>query len=159
MKSLLVASCMSGLIAAAPLSAQTPTPQSPSAAPSAPLEPVPGTREPGPNVPPPIERPRPGTPQDPTVPRPPLGAERTLRGGPADAMRAPGEPTTAANHLIDDPPRRGGRISETAPAAPAGSGQSRFQVDLKTCEALDAASRASCRQEMFAARAQGLYRN
>jgi hypothetical protein len=61
---------------------------------------------------------------------------------------------------IDEPADRpGGRISETAPSPRAGTGETRFRADLASCRAREPESQTSCRQEMSAARAQGLYRN
>lgn len=61
---------------------------------------------------------------------------------------------------IDDPADRpGGRISETAPSPRAATGEARFRADLSSCRAREPEFQTSCRQEMFAARAQGLYRN
>ena len=61
---------------------------------------------------------------------------------------------------IDEPAERpGGRISETAPSPRAGTGETRFRADLASCRAREPESQTSCRQEMSAARAQGLYRN
>jgi hypothetical protein len=61
---------------------------------------------------------------------------------------------------LDDPPRTMGRISETAPMPRAAeSGSERFRSDLRRCDTLEPAARGACRQEMSAARAQGLYRN
>jgi hypothetical protein len=160
MKPLLVASCISALLAAGPLVAQTPPAGSAGPRPPA-AAPIPGTQEQGRPVPP-TDSMRPGTMQDPTAPRPPLGAgsDRPTPGAPADRMGSPSERSTGSDRPIDDPPRRGGRISETAPApSPGGTAPSRFQADLRTCDTLERESRASCRQEMFAARAQGLYRN
>jgi hypothetical protein len=67
---------------------------------------------------------------------------------------------TPPARTIDVPSDRpAGRVSETAPAPRAVSGETRFRADLATCRTLEAASQASCRREMYAARAQGLYRN
>jgi hypothetical protein len=52
----------------------------------------------------------------------------------------------------------GGRVSETAPTPRVSRGEGRFRADLASCTTLEPESRASCRQEMYAARAQGMYR-
>ena len=71
-------------------------------------------------------------------------------------------PTLGASRerTIDEPADRpAGRISETAPSPRAGSGNARFRDDLASCRTLEPESQTSCRREMSAARAQGLYRN
>jgi hypothetical protein len=91
--------------------------------------------------------------------RAPGGANDPLRRSADDPVKSPSD--------AGDPLRRGGRISETAPlpreSAPApragASGEARYRDDLRRCDTLDPAARTSCRLEMSAARAQGLYRD
>jgi hypothetical protein len=99
----------------------------------------------------------PATPPSPAVT--PQGSPPPVRIIPGDVR--PGERTDSpgARAIDDGSPSAGGRISETAPAPRAGTGPSRFRDDLASCSARERDERASCRQEMFAARAQGLYRN
>src|SRR5512145_2178203 len=81
---------------------------------------------------------------------------RTSPGAINDAQRI----DAPHRRTIDEPAARpGGRVSETAPAPRAGWGEARFRADLASCNTVEPESRASCRQEMHAARAQGLYRN
>ena len=87
---------------------------------------------------------------------PSVPESRTSPGAIAEGERV----TSPWARTIDEPADRpGGRISETAPAPRAASGESRFRADLASCTALEAESRLNCRREMYAARAQGLYRN
>lgn len=84
---------------------------------------------------------------------------RTSPGATIEGERPPMIPPV---RTIDDPASRpAGRISETAPppAPGPGSGAERFRADLASCATLEPESRASCRREMHAARAQGLYPN
>lgn len=88
--------------------------------------------------------------------RPAAPESRTSPGALREGERigAPRERT------IDEPAERpGGRISETAPSPRAGTGEARFRADLASCRDREPESQMSCRQEMFAARAQGFYRN
>ncbi len=147
---------VAALLAAGPLAAQTPPPGG--GAPQPPGSAPPSTVPQPPSTLPQPDR-APGTIREPTVPRPTDPARRP--GGIDDPAPAPG--------AGDDPLRRGGRISETAPTPRAGtgatgpqrsaSGEARFRDDLRRCDAMDIATRTTCRQEMSAARAQGLYRN
>src|SRR5262245_10147297 len=69
-------------------------------------------------------------------------------------------PATVDRPITD--PRLGGRISETAPVPHPPvrrRGSERFRDDLAGCDKLQDDSRATCRTELFAARAQGLYRD
>jgi hypothetical protein len=96
----------------------------------------------------------PATPPSPAVT--PQASPPPVRTIPGDVR--PGAP--GARAIDDVSPSAGGRISETAPASLAGgTGLSRFRDDLASCNGREPDERANCRQEMFAARAQGLYRN
>ena len=146
MKPLIAASCL-GVLLAGPLAAQTPPADG--GAPQPPVTAPPSTAPQPPSTLPEPDR-APATTREPNVPRRP-GADRRLDDpptGPSGANRP------------DDPLRRGSRMSETAPVSAAGaSGEVRFSDDLRRCDGMEPASRTSCRQEMFAARAQGFYRN
>ena len=147
MKSLLAAMSVVAVLVSGPLAAQqapTPggSPQPPATVPPAAAPQAPSTL-PQPDG-------APATIREPTVPRP-AGPDRRTPDG-SDPARMPG--------AGDDGMRRGGRISETAPAPRAVvSTDTRFREDMRRCDAMDAGSRTSCRQELSAARAQGLYRN
>jgi hypothetical protein len=150
MKRLALVSCIAAALAAGPLGAQTPTPPAGSATPSTPEA-----------VNPPY---RTGTPLPITV----IPADPSGPAAGAGDMRRPGDtlPSQPDRRMDGSFPSNagamsGGRVSETAPAprADRSSGDARYRSDLATCAQLEPASRASCRQEMAAARAQGLYRN
>jgi hypothetical protein len=99
------------------------------------------------------------------TPTPPAGSASPEAVNPSHATGTPLPitviPGDARSPSTDAGATSGGRVSETAPAPRAGhsSGDARYRSDLATCAQLEPASRASCRQEMAAARAQGLYRN
>jgi hypothetical protein len=148
MKSLLAAMSVVAILASGPLAAQqAPTP---GGAPQPPATVPPAAAPQPPSTLPQPDR-APATIREPTVPRP-ASPDRPMPDGVSDPARVPG--------AGDDALRRGGRISETAPAPRAVlSTDTRFREDMRRCDAMDAGSRTSCRQEMSAARAQGLYRN
>ena len=76
------------------------------------------------------------------------------------ALREGGRLGASQERTVDEPADRpAGRISETAPSPRAGSGDAQFLEDLASCRTREPESQTSCRREMYAARAQGLYRN
>jgi hypothetical protein len=124
MRSVIAMSCVAASLVAAPLNAQTQSPETANQVPAA----------------------------------SPLAPESRTSPG---ALREGERVGAARERTIDEPAERpGGRISETAPSPRAGTtGEARFRADLAACRAHEPESQTSCRQEMFAARAQGLYRN